>query len=214
MPPTSDRKRSMNEREFQGLVLDAAAVFGWKLQYHTFDSRRSAAGYPDLTLIHEGKGWVMLIELKTEQGVVTKKQQRWLDGFTKAGVFATVWRPSDWDSGEIPRVLEHGPRSRTAVMVDLYENGLVDVAGPAFDDEPLLFCDAPNCTEIATHTDPATDALRMRTCDVHYAEYFAAIDAAADSCARCVQCEHHEGDHDTACLIDGCACEYFKAPAQ
>ena len=39
-----------SERAFQTAVLELAQVTGWR-SYHPHDSRRSAAGYPDLTLV-------------------------------------------------------------------------------------------------------------------------------------------------------------------
>ena len=40
----------MTEAQFQEAVVQLARLTGW-LVYHTFDSRRSQAGYPDLTLL-------------------------------------------------------------------------------------------------------------------------------------------------------------------
>ena len=40
----------MNEAELQRNVLSLAAMTGW-LAYHTYDSRRSQAGFPDLVLV-------------------------------------------------------------------------------------------------------------------------------------------------------------------
>ena len=38
----------LNEKKFQSQVVRIAKVFGW-LCYHTYDSRRSEPGFPDLS---------------------------------------------------------------------------------------------------------------------------------------------------------------------
>lgn len=63
------------------------------LHYHTHDSRRSEAGFPDSVVC--GPGGVAYLELKTQTGRVSPAQQRWLDGLTAAGETAVVVRPAD-----------------------------------------------------------------------------------------------------------------------
>lgn len=88
-----------SEREFQREVVKRALIFGWRC-YHTYDSRRSAAGFPDLVLVRER---VIFAELKTETGKLGKEQQEWIGALANAGMEAHVWRPSDLE--EIVRVL-------------------------------------------------------------------------------------------------------------
>ena len=83
----------MNEAEFQTAVVELARWTGW-LVFHDYDSRRNTAGFPDLVLVHPQRG-VLFCELKTEKGVVSGAQQRWLDTLTAAGPEAYVWRPDD-----------------------------------------------------------------------------------------------------------------------
>ena len=86
------------ERQFQEAVLEAAEAFGWTLRYHTWDSRHSAAGYPDLTLCRPRDGRLLIAELKRERGEVSEAQRAWLDGLDAVRHFETrLWRPSDWD---------------------------------------------------------------------------------------------------------------------
>lgn len=73
------------------------------LAYHTKDSRRSAKGYPDWTIV--GKRGVLFRELKTQRGKVTREQQAWLDALSAAGQDACVWRPEDLLSGRMAREL-------------------------------------------------------------------------------------------------------------
>jgi hypothetical protein len=81
-------------------VREAASLTGW-LTYHTFDSRRSASGFPDLILCRGAR--LVAAELKGPTGRVTREQAMWLDALDAAGVECFVWRPSDWP--EIEAVL-------------------------------------------------------------------------------------------------------------
>ena len=83
------------EKDFQGYVLAAADEFGWDY-YHTGDSRRSQPGFPDLTLVKDGK--VIFAELKREKNSYLKDaQKKWLtDLHAAAGpnLMVAMWRPS------------------------------------------------------------------------------------------------------------------------
>ena len=86
---------AISESELQGFVVTLARTHGW-LAYHTHDSRRSEAGFPDLCLVRDGR--VIFAELKSMKGKVTDAQQRWLDELGGAdGVEVYVWRPVDID---------------------------------------------------------------------------------------------------------------------
>lgn len=91
----------LTEKDLQSLVIDLARLYKWKT-YHTFDSRRSASGFPDLVMVHPVRG-VIFVELKREDGKVSAKQQEWIDALRVALQLAFVWRPSSWP--EIVRVL-------------------------------------------------------------------------------------------------------------
>lgn len=86
--------KAVSEDAFQRLVIAAATQNGW-LAYHTHDSRRSQAGFPDLVLVHQQHG-VLYAELKSEKGKVSPSQQHWLLSLSLAGQPAFVWKPSDW----------------------------------------------------------------------------------------------------------------------
>lgn len=83
----------MREAEFQVDVIKAATLFGLAT-YHTYDSRRSGAGFPDLTIV--GANGILFRELKTDVGRVSPQQQYWLAVLVESGADAKVWRPSDW----------------------------------------------------------------------------------------------------------------------
>lgn len=106
VPQTGARQAldvAMTEREFMALILSAAGLLGW-MTYHTFDSRRSVAGFPDLTLVHPATGRLLFAELKTERGRLTGEQQRWIAALYRCGKTVYVWRPSMWE--EIVEVLQ------------------------------------------------------------------------------------------------------------
>ena len=74
-------------------VVDTAQLGGW-LVYHTYDSRRSQAGFPDLVMVRSGR--VIFAELKAEKGRIRPEQQMWLDELKKSDAVETyLWRPSD-----------------------------------------------------------------------------------------------------------------------
>jgi len=85
----------MSERAFMQQVIDLAHLTGW-LVYHTFDSRRSGAGFPDLLLVRGTQ--LLAAELKSEKGRLSPAQQQWLDALRAAGCETYLWKPSDLDS--------------------------------------------------------------------------------------------------------------------
>lgn len=89
------------EVELLAKVKELAEYTGWMV-YHTYDSRRSDEGFPDLVLV---KDRVIFAELKSEKGKLSPKQLEWIGGLRDlAGAAVCVWRPSDFD--EIARVLQ------------------------------------------------------------------------------------------------------------
>ena len=88
-PPT------VSETAFLRSVISIAEDGGW-LVYHTYDSRRSRAGFPDLVMTRAGR--TIFAELKSQKGRVKEPQQGWLDELSKTvGVEVYLWRPSDLD---------------------------------------------------------------------------------------------------------------------
>lgn len=113
----------MTERELLEATRTAATLAGW-LVYHTRDSRGSEAGFPDLVLVHPGKGRLVFAELKGSQGRTSPGQHRWLDALARLGGPSIsvdpdgetrigppvpevyLWRPADWESRAILEVLQ------------------------------------------------------------------------------------------------------------
>lgn len=106
---------AITEKQFTQLVVDAARWRGW-LAYHTQDSRRSAAGFPDLVLVRAGE--MMFVELKTEKGRISPAQHEWLDSLARAHPAVMLWRPRDWPT--IDAVLDRGHAFTLAGYPTLY----------------------------------------------------------------------------------------------
>lgn len=85
------------EKEFQAAVVELARALGYRT-YHTYSSRRSTPGFPDLVIVRPGSPPIFA-ELKAERGALSTEQAWWVDALG-----AEVWRPSDWD--RICRVLK------------------------------------------------------------------------------------------------------------
>lgn len=84
----------IKETPFQGQVLQLAKLCGW-LAYHTHDSRRSEAGFPDLVLVRGGT--LLYRELKRNTTYPTPAQREWISRLKEAGADVAVWRPRDWE---------------------------------------------------------------------------------------------------------------------
>ena len=91
---------TLTEAQWQSQVVALARQCGWT-QYHTFDSRRSAAGFPDIVLVKPPR--ILFWELKTERGKTTPDQEKWLGLLRACGLQAEVIRPSDRE--KVHRVL-------------------------------------------------------------------------------------------------------------
>jgi hypothetical protein len=84
----------VNEAAWQQQVIDLATLYGWE-HYHSFDSRRSVPGWPDLVLVRPPE--LVIVELKTDTGRLTAPQRNWLALLSGCGAETHVWRPSDFD---------------------------------------------------------------------------------------------------------------------
>ncbi len=88
-------RAQVTEADWLAWVRQLARLNGWT-SYHTHDSRRSDAGFPDLVLVRPPE--LVIAELKTEGGRVTVAQDCWLAALQACGIEAQVWRPSDADA--------------------------------------------------------------------------------------------------------------------
>lgn len=87
------RGRGVAEARWQADVVAIARALGW-WAYHTYDSRRSAPGFPDLVLVRER---VVFAELKRAGGRLTPDQRHVIAILKAAGAEVYVWWPADVD---------------------------------------------------------------------------------------------------------------------
>mgnify|MGYP001568244881 CR=1 FL=1 len=115
--------RAMSEDDLLWNVWELAEALGYLFD-HAWDSRASMwvaqraglkglhwGGRPDITLILDTvtPPRILDIELKRELGVVTERQQRFIDALKAAGREVYIWRPSDWLDETIEKVLKERP---------------------------------------------------------------------------------------------------------
>lgn len=91
---------SWSEEQLQNHIVGLAKGLGF-LAYHTYDSRRSEPGYPDLHLVHAVRAVSMFRELKSTKGRVSPDQKKWGHALTAAGHDFAIWRPADVVSGRV-----------------------------------------------------------------------------------------------------------------
>lgn len=90
--PTTPKQ---TEAAFLNAVRTLAKVMGFRT-YHTHDSRRSEAGFPDLVLVKRPR--VIFAELKRDGKKPTAIQQTWLDELAACGQEAYCWTPADFET--------------------------------------------------------------------------------------------------------------------
>jgi len=92
-----------SEKDFQEQVIRLARDVGFTLIYHTFDARRSHAGFPDLVLVKPPR--ILFVELKKDaKAKVSMDQKVWLETLGQCpGVEVYLWTPDDFD--EAGRIL-------------------------------------------------------------------------------------------------------------
>lgn len=113
----------MTESQLQDAVVRCARTLGWLVHHdrpgmdrrgHWRTAIQGHPGFPDLVLVRPPR--VLFVELKSERGEISSWQEQWLDAFVACpGVEVYVWRPRDWVSGEIERVLLAAPDQEGSV---------------------------------------------------------------------------------------------------
>ena len=92
----------ISHKQFQQQVVHLAKLAGFEQIYHTWNSRHSPAGFPDLVIIKEGRQ--IVAELKVGDDNLSPEQYFWLLEFAKVkNTEVYVWRPGDND--EIEQVI-------------------------------------------------------------------------------------------------------------
>lgn len=106
----------MSETELLNGILAMAQVFGWRSAHfrpaRTEHGWRTAVsgdgkGFPDVFLVRADR--LVIAELKSARGALSVEQRLWLDDLARTKAEVYEWRPNDWTSGAIERVLRHGP---------------------------------------------------------------------------------------------------------
>jgi hypothetical protein len=90
-----------SEKAFMAAVIELAQICGWKC-YHTHDSRKSEAGFPDLFLCHEQRHKAFALELKLKRRP-TQAQSAWIEALNRCGIDAFWATPAQMP--EIERLL-------------------------------------------------------------------------------------------------------------
>jgi hypothetical protein len=83
--------------------VECARTLGYTHVYHTYLSITSESGFPDLVLLRTP--YIVVVECKTERGVVSPAQTDWLAAWQACGAVTLVARPEDWFSGRIEEAL-------------------------------------------------------------------------------------------------------------
>lgn len=98
------------EKQVQAAIVDIARLLHWRV-YHTFDSRKSDAGFPDLVLVRDR---VIYAEVKRAGEKPRPSQVDWLNALRSAGAEVYVWTEADYDeiafilSQRVPRAERTG----------------------------------------------------------------------------------------------------------
>lgn len=111
-PSVERAATGVSEEQWRRQVREIAARYGWRLQYHTADSRRSGPGWPDEVFGHLGQRRTLFVEFKTDTGRIRPAQREWLAHLADSGFEVAVWRPRD-----LPTVLQVlGPARQRAAL--------------------------------------------------------------------------------------------------
>lgn len=107
--------KAMSEAALTTKVIGAAKDLRYELRYHTRDSRGSDRGFPDWCLVNVPRRRFILVELKSQDGTIRPEQKTWAAGLLElieaglVGLEYYLWRPADWYSGAIQRILAARP---------------------------------------------------------------------------------------------------------
>lgn len=107
-------RAKISEAEFTAQVVTFARLHGWKVAhfravkvqrgngstYHATPTQGDAKGWPDLILVHPGRGEIIAAELKVKGGRASPEQEAWLEALRATGMAAGYWYPEDWASIE------------------------------------------------------------------------------------------------------------------
>ena len=106
-----DGRVVLTEAQFKAQVIQGARAHGW-LVSEMIDGehnkrQQGVPGAPDLLLCHEERELALHVELKTNDGRLTKAQKRWIKALGNAGHDCEIWRPNQWSSIEAALAERH-----------------------------------------------------------------------------------------------------------
>lgn len=93
---------TVTEDELLEALLELVGLTGWRA-YHVRRSDRAlvqgrgGGGFPDIVAVERDGSRIVAIECKAELGTATYDQLAWLRAFRRAGIEATIVRPSSYD---------------------------------------------------------------------------------------------------------------------
>jgi hypothetical protein len=116
--PAPKRRTSVKPRRGDEAIFQMAIIGLIKYRhlwhYHVSDSRTCPPGWPDLVIL--GPGGILMRELKTEVGRLSKEQVSVIGMLEQAGMNVAVWRPSDLVSGQVIAELDSIRRPRVRLQ--------------------------------------------------------------------------------------------------
>jgi hypothetical protein len=86
----------LTEQDIQRGITDLLKQLGFRT-YHTWLSKRSDPGFPDVVAVRHRDGAVVAVECKSKNGRVTRDQAEWIHAFQQVPgcLFAHVVGPTD-----------------------------------------------------------------------------------------------------------------------
>lgn len=93
MPMSIPNLPEESEAQFELTIVQYAQLMGWFV-YHTRNSKGSVAGFPDLVMARGER--LVFVELKRENGKLSRPQTEWLARLDQTPAEVHVWRPRDW----------------------------------------------------------------------------------------------------------------------
>ena len=85
-----------SEAQFQARIIYEAHLAGWWV-YHTYDSRKSQPGWPDLHMYHAETGRKLIVECKVNNAYPTFTQKKVHELMKACGDEVLIWRPQNID---------------------------------------------------------------------------------------------------------------------
>lgn len=113
MKMSAPRRRRRDEDDMKDQIIEVSKTLGY-LVFHDNDPKRNVAGFPDLWILGFGK--LLVLELKTDTGTVTREQQKWIAQLKIAGIDVRVYRCAQWRTRDLAKELQDIKRAykRTA----------------------------------------------------------------------------------------------------